>query len=132
MNYLLRPRIWPSSLASSGVGPCDVPFRNASEPIPRYRGTVARWHAHLCALATAIHDISRLEPFSKYKAELESVRIIALAISKVAQSNLAQDMLIFSEMNSVLALLFHKVESTARREARSYPQSQQTIRKISG
>ncbi|MEJ2235996.1 MAG: hypothetical protein P8X67_18990 [Syntrophobacterales bacterium] len=39
MNYLLRPRIWPSFLASSGVGPCDVPFRYASEPIPRYRGT---------------------------------------------------------------------------------------------
>jgi len=31
MNYLLRPRIWPSFLASSGVGPCDVPFRYASE-----------------------------------------------------------------------------------------------------
>jgi len=26
--------IWPSSLASSGVGPCDVPFRYASEPTP--------------------------------------------------------------------------------------------------
>jgi hypothetical protein len=39
MNHLLRPRIWPSFLASSGVGPCDVPFRYASEPIPRYRGT---------------------------------------------------------------------------------------------
>ena len=39
MNYLLRPRMWPSFLASSGVGPCDVPFRYASEPIPRYRGT---------------------------------------------------------------------------------------------
>jgi len=34
MNYLLRPRIWPSFLASSGVGPCDVPFRYASEPTP--------------------------------------------------------------------------------------------------
>jgi hypothetical protein len=34
MNYLLRPRIWPSFLASSGVGPCDVPFRHASEPTP--------------------------------------------------------------------------------------------------
>ena len=38
MNYLLRPRIWPSFLASSGVGPCDVPFRHASEP----RGTASR------------------------------------------------------------------------------------------
>ncbi|MEE8315621.1 MAG: hypothetical protein V3R70_03625 [Syntrophobacteria bacterium] len=34
MNNLLRPRIWPSFLASSGVGPCDVPFRCASEPTP--------------------------------------------------------------------------------------------------
>ena len=30
-------------------------------PIPRYRGTVARWHAHLRGLATAIHKISGLE-----------------------------------------------------------------------
>jgi hypothetical protein len=29
-------------------------------PIPRYRGTVARWHAHLCGLATATHEISGL------------------------------------------------------------------------
>ncbi len=29
-------------------------------PIPRYRGTVARWHAHLRGLATAIHEISGL------------------------------------------------------------------------
>src|SRR5210317_1829664 len=61
MDHLLRPRIWPSFLASSGVGPCDVPFRYASGPIPRYRGTVARWHAHLRGLATAIHKISGLE-----------------------------------------------------------------------
>ncbi|MGB6278963.1 MAG: hypothetical protein WBG91_01970 [Syntrophobacteria bacterium] len=27
--------------------PCDVPLRYASEPIPRSRGTVTRWHAHL-------------------------------------------------------------------------------------
>jgi hypothetical protein len=27
MNHLLRPRIWPSFLASSDVGSCDVPFR---------------------------------------------------------------------------------------------------------
>ncbi|MEE8315588.1 MAG: hypothetical protein V3R70_03450 [Syntrophobacteria bacterium] len=60
MNHLLRPRIWPSFLASSGVGPCDVPSRYASEPIPRCRGTVARWHAHLRSLATAIHEISGL------------------------------------------------------------------------
>jgi len=34
MNRLLRPRIWPSSRASSGVEPCDVPFRYASGPKP--------------------------------------------------------------------------------------------------
>jgi hypothetical protein len=39
MNDLLQPRIWPSFLASSSVGPLDVPFRYASAPIPRYRGT---------------------------------------------------------------------------------------------
>jgi hypothetical protein len=33
-NRLLRPRIWPSSRASSGVEPCDVPFRYASDPTP--------------------------------------------------------------------------------------------------
>jgi tetratricopeptide (TPR) repeat protein len=58
MNCLLRPRIWPSSSASSGVGSCDVPFRYASGPIPRYRGTVARWHVHLRGLVTAIHETS--------------------------------------------------------------------------
>ena len=36
--YALRA----GSLASSAVGPCDVPFRYASGPIPRNRGTVAR------------------------------------------------------------------------------------------
>jgi hypothetical protein len=60
MNNLLRPRIWPSFLASSDVGPCDVPFRYVSEPIPQCRGTVVRWHAHLRDLATAIHEISGL------------------------------------------------------------------------
>ena len=34
MNYLLRPRIWSSFLASSDVGPCDVPLRYASDPTP--------------------------------------------------------------------------------------------------
>ena len=61
MNRLLRPRICPSFRASSGVDPCDVPFRYASGPTPRYRGTVARWHAHLRGLATAIHEISGLD-----------------------------------------------------------------------
>ena len=63
MNHLLRPLVWPSFLASSGVGSCDVPFRYALEPIPRYRGTVARWHAHLHGLATVIHETSGLEVF---------------------------------------------------------------------
>jgi len=69
MNHLLRPRIWPSFLASSGVGTCDVPFRYASE---QSRGTAGRlpgtrrkrlrcaWHTHLCGLATATHEISGL------------------------------------------------------------------------
>ena len=39
---------------------CDVPFRHASCPIPRYRGMVARWHTHLHGLATAIHETSGL------------------------------------------------------------------------
>ncbi len=34
MNDLLRPRIWPSFRASSDVGPFDLPFRYASDPIP--------------------------------------------------------------------------------------------------
>jgi hypothetical protein len=37
--------------------PSDVPFRYASDPIPRYRGMVARWHDHLHGLATATHEI---------------------------------------------------------------------------
>jgi hypothetical protein len=60
MACLLRPRIWPSFRASSGVGPCDVPFRYTSDPIPRYRGTVARWYAHLRGLVTPIHETSGL------------------------------------------------------------------------
>jgi hypothetical protein len=39
MNYLLQPRIWPSFRASSGVGPCDVPFRYATD---QSRGTAGR------------------------------------------------------------------------------------------
>jgi hypothetical protein len=40
--------------------------------IPRYRGTVARWHAHLHGLATGIHEISRLGSSSKAGARLLS------------------------------------------------------------
>jgi hypothetical protein len=53
MNYLLRQGIWPSFLASSVVGPCDVPFRYGNQ-----HPAVARWHAHLPSLATAIHEMS--------------------------------------------------------------------------
>jgi hypothetical protein len=35
-------------------GPCDVRFRYASEPIQRYRGTIAGWPNHLRSLATSI------------------------------------------------------------------------------
>jgi len=47
--YALRA----GSLASSGVGPCDVPLRYIPEPIPRYRGTVARHAAQAPALRVA-------------------------------------------------------------------------------
>ena len=46
------------------------------------------------------------------------VRGIASTISGVAHRNLAQDMLIILEMNSVLTLIFHKVESMVIREER--------------
>ncbi|MGD8314462.1 MAG: hypothetical protein PVJ11_01570 [Syntrophobacterales bacterium] len=55
MNDLLRPRIWPSFLASSSVGSCDVPVRYGNR-----HPAVARWHTHLRGLATAIHEISGL------------------------------------------------------------------------
>jgi hypothetical protein len=61
MNGLLRPRICQFFRASLGVAPCDVPFRHVPDPIPRYRGTVARWHSHLHGLATAIHETSGLD-----------------------------------------------------------------------
>ena len=41
------------SLASSGVGPCDVPFRYTSGPIPRQRGTVSRHAEQAPALRVA-------------------------------------------------------------------------------
>jgi hypothetical protein len=59
MNHLLRPRIWASLLASSGVGSCDVPFRYGNQ-----HPAVARWHDHPRGLATAIHEISGLEDWS--------------------------------------------------------------------
>ena len=76
MNDLLQPRIWPSFLASSGVGPCDVPFWYASD---QSRGTAGRLPggtpiffalialrsvpqagSQFRGLATAIHKISGL------------------------------------------------------------------------
>jgi hypothetical protein len=55
MNHLLRPRIWPSSLASSGVGPCDVPFALAALRSVPQAGSQFR------GLATAIHEVSWLK-----------------------------------------------------------------------
>ena len=49
-----------SFVALRTSSPCDVPFRYASDSIPRYRGMVARWHDHLCGLATGIHKTSGL------------------------------------------------------------------------
>jgi hypothetical protein len=48
----------PATTADKGVlgcsfdrlrtgSPCEVPFRYASKPIARYRGTVSRWYTHL-------------------------------------------------------------------------------------
>jgi len=68
MNHLLRPRIWPSFLASSGVpstgsGQAASATYRSGTPRNQSRGTagrVARWHAHLRGLATAINEISGL------------------------------------------------------------------------
>ncbi|MGB5923747.1 MAG: hypothetical protein WBG24_16830 [Syntrophobacteria bacterium] len=40
-------------------GPCDAPFRYVSEPIPQYRGTVARHAAQAPALRVARPSSSR-------------------------------------------------------------------------
>jgi hypothetical protein len=77
MNGLLRPRIWQSSRASSGVEPYDVPFRYASDPIPRYRGTVARWHSHLNGLVTAIHEISGQGSDSNQENRMQPLDFVA-------------------------------------------------------
>jgi hypothetical protein len=71
--------MWPSFLASSGVGSCDVPFRYASEPIPRYRGTVARWLAHLHGLATAIDETSGLSQLNTIFSQKVSTFPVAIA-----------------------------------------------------
>jgi hypothetical protein len=67
---IMLARIFHESLAATtdmavlpGVLGCR-PLRRTVQvrlgPIPRYRGTVARWRAHLRGLATAIHEISGL------------------------------------------------------------------------
>jgi len=98
MNRLLRPRIWPSFLASSGVGPCDVPLRYGNQS----RGAAGRWPgatpiffalAALCSvphrkrhlrqagsqfrgLATAIHEISGLTVIVKVDEQLISLIVV--------------------------------------------------------
>jgi len=69
--YSAHPaRIFHESLAATtdmaalpGVLGCR-PLRRTVQvllrPIPRYRGTVAWWHAHLRGLATAMHEITGL------------------------------------------------------------------------
>ena len=65
MNHLLLPWIWPSFLASSGVpstGSGQAPPATYRSGTPRHQHpAIARWHSHLRALATAIHEISGLE-----------------------------------------------------------------------
>jgi hypothetical protein len=75
-SFGLAPR---DKLGTSGTGrtgsPSDLPFRYASGPIPRYRGTVTRWHARLRDLATAIHETSGLgQHFSDANAEAHHAR----------------------------------------------------------
>ena len=68
MGHLLRPRMRPSFLESSGVGRCDVAFRYVSGPTPcGYQvarlprlARMAGWHARLRGLGTAIHETSEL------------------------------------------------------------------------
>jgi hypothetical protein len=64
MNRLLRPPIWPSFLASSGVPSTSS---GQAHPATYYSSTprnqppvVARWYDHLGGLATAIHEVSGL------------------------------------------------------------------------
>jgi hypothetical protein len=78
MNHLLRPRIWPSFLASSGVGPAM--YRSGTETNPAVPqdelpgGTpiffalaalrsVPQAGSQFRGLATATHEISRLSPY---------------------------------------------------------------------
>ena len=58
-----------------GCRPLRLPFRYASGSIPRYRGTVVRWHAHLRGLVTAIHETSGLV-LPRTKAMTELVKVL--------------------------------------------------------
>jgi hypothetical protein len=69
MNDLLRPRIWSSFLASSGVGPCDVPLRYASD---QSRGTAGRLPG-----GTPIFAVS-LQQFMKYSGSPNKRRLGSL------------------------------------------------------
>ena len=80
MNGLLRPRIWPSFSPSCRLYELEAWRPRVLHPA-RYRsGTprvqypaVARWHAHLHGLATAIHETSGLNSFHlsrSYHAQL--------------------------------------------------------------
>ena len=87
MHRLLRPRIWPSSLSSSDVGPCDVPLRYGNQS----RGTAGRLPggtpiffalaalrsapqagSQFRGLATAIHEISGLVVIAKVEEQFGS------------------------------------------------------------
>ena len=57
MNDLLRPRIWPSFLWRPRV---SIPATYRSGTPLNQHPAVARWHAHLRDLATAIHEVSGL------------------------------------------------------------------------
>jgi hypothetical protein len=103
MNRLLRPQIWPSFLASSGVGTCDVPFRYASD---QSRGTAGRLPSgtsilfalaplrsvpqagsQLRGLATAIHEISGLDSYqvvASYHPTLGKLTPITVKLDSVS------------------------------------------------
>ena len=56
MNHLLRPRIWRPSWRPRVSAPATYRSGTPRDQDP----AVARWHAHLHGLATAIHEIFRL------------------------------------------------------------------------
>ena len=72
MNYLLRPRVWPSFSPSCRLYEQEAWRPRVSGPATYRSGTprnphpaVARWHTHLRGLATAIHEISGLIVIAK-------------------------------------------------------------------